>query len=296
MEQLIHSNGKKLILCSGFISFKTGLNNWILEAIKKDRIEELVIVAGYIDINSKTEGGTDFHEQKLEENKSLIKEIKDLKNTKPRTEEQERCIKEKEEEQQKIGKKHFIYPIYREWMSRNTVKSISEKFRFHRKESGYPDEKCNESIYWEKVSEAIDTAQIKGRYYCNYCKLKLFIISLHQQLYDMKIENLPISVIFTPEGDKGIKWHSKIALKVDSNRDEAISALVGSSNLTLANLPYSNGTFNSSFALEFDVFISPDIEVLTITDDSYAIVPVTPSIHNEKGILNSIYKGLKQFL
>lgn len=290
LQELIKSEGESLILSTGFIAYNTSLNDLIVDAASNNLVKEVIIVAGYIEPEMGRMPIREYHNHIRSEYRNFTDQLKALQVTIKN----QSKIQEIKERLSEIANEHNVNSK-NNLLSLLSVNNINSLYHTHLKNNGAPpSEFDNKTIeYWEYIKEnIIDMA--KGKH-CNYCKLEVFIISLFYKLFVNNNPDVSVRIVFIPE-TKDIKWHSKVALKVNTTEDKPLSALVGSSNLSTANLPFPDGSFYSNFTYECDVYINSNKINLSATDQDFSVIPVETKLHSIDGILDSIYKGVKDFL
>lgn len=304
LQKLIECEGEKLILSSGFFAYKTRLINWIIEAASKNKISEITIIAGYVDPNVKED--PDNPKSKVipvkQYHKKIHEEYEEL-NTRLQKISTENIAERKEitEKIKEISNKHyanFHHDFLSKFLLNKSVADIISTLKEHLEGIGVPQVDYDKNVdqFWKRIEGNISENEKKKNIKCEYCKLVMFVNSLYYKLFANSIHSVPVRIVFIPE-TKGIKWHSKVALKVTNQNDQPKSAILGSSNLTTANLPLIDGTFFDIFAFECDIYITMSTKLeLNVKDQDYSVIPVEPKNHSVEGILNSIYQGVKHFL
>ncbi|MFJ5788996.1 hypothetical protein ACIP9G_02820 [Lysinibacillus sp. NPDC093197] len=309
LQNLIKSEGEKLILSSGFFAFKTKLIDWIVEAATDKKINEIVIIAGYIkpnikvmeknftgsDYNVKNKSVVDYHEYQYIYNKK-----NELEQVLKKGEFSEKITKKDIEKHLNEINKHYLNTS--NWFFTSfcgTVNQLNDIYKKFLENKGKKSSEFEAEIqcFWDEIKRIIDDNK-NSKIECNFCKLNMFVHSIYYGLYKNKIYDVPVRIILIPKL-KNIKWHSKIALKLsDLEGEQVTSAIVGSSNLTTASLPNLDNEFYYDFPFECDVYITTNEELgLPINEqDDFSVIPVEPTHHSPEGILNSIYQGIKPFL
>lgn len=302
LQNLIKSEGEKLILSSGFFAFKTKLIDWIVEAAKNKKINEIVIIAGYMEPEIKVIEKESTGKYTIN-NKCVVEYHKDhyiinKKNELEQELKEGRISEENKDIAEHLNeiKKHYLnIPFI---LFSGSVTQINENYKKHQEKKGTPSSELEANIksFWDHIKSIIDKNK-KNNKSCNFCKLNMFVNSIYYELYKNNLYNVSVRTIFIPKL-KNIKWHSKIALKLsDLEGEQVTSAIVGSSNLTTASLPLLNNKFYKDFSFECDVYITINEELgLPINDQDFSVIPVKPTHHSPEGILNSIYQGIEPFL